>query len=94
MTLGEALLLKTFDTDRAAARFCLHTAFSLPGQLHHTRESLEIRVLLLYSPLAAGHTFFKEPFVPPHVATALKSHTEGLIEVPEAAETLPPSNEW
>lgn len=91
---GEAVLLKTYDScaEPGVARFCLHTAFSLPGQLDHSRQSLEIRVLVLYAPNAGR--LLRGDFEPPHVAHALRSHTQGVIEVPDRAETLPPSDDW
>jgi len=56
---------------------------------------MEIRVLVLWAPEARDDPgFLRTPFVPPHVATALATHTTGVIEAPTKVDHLPPGDEW
>ena len=92
----ESILLKVFDSDPDTARFTLHSAFSLPQTTPPPppRESMEIRVLVLFAPSADDKDIFVRPFVPPHMATSLASHTKGQIEQPLHVEDLPPTGSW
>jgi len=111
VTPEEAILLKVFDSkeDRGTARFTLHSAFALPPADPDppARESMEVRILVLYAPEAAAaaskkggqgcgddDAFLARPFVPPHVQTTLASHTAGLIEQPLSTEDVPPNGTW
>mmetsp|Transcript_3150 Transcript_3150/g.4843 ORF Transcript_3150/g.4843 Transcript_3150/m.4843 type:complete len:400 (-) Transcript_3150:237-1436(-) len=96
VTPDEAILLKVYDSledDPHLARFCMHSAISPdPSLPSRPRESMEIRVLVLWAPNA--NSSLKEPFVPPHVRIDLDSHTKGIIEAPTKIENIPPSDHW
>lgn len=99
MQPNEAILLKTFDSlEDGTARWSLHSAFGLPRDASKAapqpRVSLEIRVLVLWAPEAKNENFLSRPFVPPHMARVLRSHTTGVLEVAEKIEVLPASDEW
>ena len=98
----EAILLKVFDSKTDVARFTLHSAFTLPpaDPVPPSRESMEIRLLVLYAPEAKHRSgacedqLLSKPFVPPHMQQNLASHTKGVIEQPLAVEDVPPSGKW
>ena len=95
----EAVLLKTFDsqTDGRSSRFCLHSAFPLPEQRRRAergepplpaRESVEVRVLVLWG----KEELAVRDFVPPHMKPGAADANEGNNLLKK--ETLPQSDEW
>jgi len=103
VTGEEAVLLKTFDSqdDGSVARFCLHSAFSLPEQERRAaegrpplpqRESLEVRVLVLWDEEAGPG--FAGSFVPPHMVPGSLDNPDELTSGDVRIEVLDLAGEW
>ncbi|KAJ1452007.1 hypothetical protein M885DRAFT_528249 [Pelagophyceae sp. CCMP2097] len=90
MRTDEVLVMKTFDSDVSSARFCLHSAAKLEGQddSKPARQSIEIRVLVLYGADAS----FAPGFVAPHMVPG--NHDANEFAALLKTEALPAADEW
>lgn len=87
----EAVVLKTYDSRQNVARFCLHSAFSLPptDPPAPPRASVEIRCLVLFGADAA----FAPTFTPPHMVVADDPNANESKSI-QKTEVLPASDAW
>ena len=91
MARGTAMLLKTWDSkpgdgeDATRSLYAAHASARLGGvdRAENPRQSVEMRCILLYSPIAARPDFLKEDFCAPHVARVRSgaSFFEKVLEV-------------